>query len=803
MGRLLAELPCGPSCRAPGAGAAILGPVLAILVTGVTLAAVCLVLGRGIAALAGGGIWVRLAPVTGFAALMVIATVIIRLPGHAATSRAVVGLAVLGALVVARRSRTPWAGGAAAVPVALAALLLALVPFATNGRTGILGVTDNADFSVHLLLADTLLTGASDQTPLYNEGYPIGPHAIAATATGFGTDVLTAFNALFLLVPVLTALAAAAVLRELTLGRRMVAAALTALPYLPAAYLIQASFKEPMQAFLVLGFALGVGALAKHGWKPYRAAGPLGLLATACIFTYGYAGVVWPIAIVGAWAGLELVLARRLPSPRLALAAIRPAAVAGGVLLLTLLPDFSRLLSYLDNTAQVETGATTGGNIATELPGYQILGVWLSRDFRVPPNVFYAGMLSGVALAVALYAASWWLRRRSAAVPAAAAVSVLIFVGVRYQATPYYETKALVIAAPLITLMATRAILAALPKRGELLSRLRSGTEAQVKVAFAAIFIVGLLVSSLATLTNARVSSRDHAEQLASIRPMVKGRPTLFLGQDDYAFWELRGARVATFISYIGKSEVPFSLRVGKGNAGGAMVDFDSLDRGNLDRFDYIVSPRSSYASVPTLNWQVAKTTESYTVWRRTGPTPDRDVFEPVGKPGALFNCRRPLLRRLSRRNGEAVVGAAPVVGPSQGWVPSFGPPSFGLDGFLNLETGGTATQRLRLGPGLWDISIQYLSPTRVTVEAGGLSATLPPNEERTGPFWSAGRVRSEGGRVNISVKADPASIIAGPRAALLGAVAATRVDVPERTVPLEDACGGYVTSYRLAQDGT
>jgi hypothetical protein len=80
------------------------------------------------------------------------------------------------------------------------------------------------------------------------------------------------------------------------------------------------------------------------------------------------------------------------------------------------------------------------------------------------------------------------------------------------------------------------------------------------------------------------------------------------------------------------------------------------------------------------------------------------------------------------------------------------------------------------------------------------------------GPFFSVGRVTSDG-RTPITVKASIAKLPAlgrllgssGHTRALdslghspLGAVAATRIDAPGRTIPLRRACGRYVDWYRL-----
>lgn len=771
--------------------------MLSLLLITAAVCGISVVLGSALANLVGAQLWAPLAPVVGFALLMVLVTGAIRLPGHAVTARVVVVLAVLAGLFVIRRGGTSLRVGPEWLGAGLLALGLASLPFLVAGRVGTLAVLDNADFSGHLVLAHVLKTGASASTAIYGTGYPVGPHAVATTFGVLGADVKGSFNAMLVGVPVLTALTALAALSELSRGRRVLGAAVVALPYLAAAYLTQASFKEPMQALFVLGFAVGLATLARTSRPSLSAAAPLGLLAAACLFTYGYAGLAWPVGITGVWLVAELAMKRRLPT----LSAVRSVAgyvaVAGVTLVVASASDAGRMFSFIQNTTGVETGATTGGNIGQQIPGYEVLGLWLSRDFRGSPNAFYAGMLGGVALAAIAYGFYWWIRRRELTVPAAVLTCLALYAVARNETTPYYETKAMVIAAPLVMLLGVRALLAAVPSWTRIRRWRSLDTEGRLGLAVATVFIVAALASTVGTLTNARVGPSEHESELAGFREQVKGQPTLFLAQDDYAFWELRGALVGTTISYVGKSDVTFSLRPTKPFAEGTPVDFDSLDRGNLDRFRYAVAPRSSYASVPPPNWRVVRRTTSYALWERRGTTPNREILNEGGGPGAMFNCRSAARRRLSQREGEAGVLAKPVTGSPSAWTVESGVQGGGRFSFLSLTTGGTATQRLKLAPGEWELSLQYVSPTKVEVKGRGLDTRLPASEERPGPYWPVGRVT--GGKRPVRVAAHVESTLpgAGGRTALLGTLAATRVGGGE-VVPLKEACGRYVDWYVL-----
>jgi hypothetical protein len=125
---------------------------------------------------------------------------------------------------------------------------------------------------------------------------------------------------------------------------------------------------------------------------------------------------------------------------------------------------------------------------------------------------------------------------------------------------------------------------------------------------------------------------------------------------------------------------------------------------------------------------------------------------------------------------------------------------------------GDSASQQLRLPPGNWEISLQYVSRWPVTVSAGGAQAKLPGNLARLGAFFRVGDVHVAAG-APVTVAANVAKLptfgrllgAKGHTRALdsfesgtLGAVAATRVDRRGVTIPLRRACGRYVDWYRL-----
>ena len=167
-----------------------------------------------------------------------------------------------------------------------------------------------------------------------------------------------------------------------------------------------------------------------------------------------------------------------------------------------------------------------------------------------------------------------------------------------------------------------------------------------------------------------------------------------------------------------------------------------------------------------------------------------------------MLACRRnPDHERLRRRTGRAAVRARPVVGRSFLWrLPSAEAPAAGEYGFSVVPPDVTATQRIRLPAGRWSLSLQYLSPGVIRVEGPGLQASLPPYEERGGPYWPVGTVISSGGDVTVSARLRAPAFYARSQPARLGTLVATREE-RARNVPLREACGSYMDWYELADE--
>jgi hypothetical protein len=742
--------------------------------------------GQAVLALSGRSELTWLSGPVGLGAILVVSGVAIELEGHATSVAATLGVLLLAsAAVAAPRLRAPGKRALPALAAAALALLVASLPFIANLRVGILGVgLVNDDMAYHLLMADWLATRVGDMPVLLEQGYPVGPHALAAGLSEvLGSGLEDTFAGITLAIPVLTALVAYQALRGVGTAARMVAAALVAVPYLVAAYLAQEAFKEPIEALFLLSFALLLPTV-----KRPASAVPLGVLAAGAVYTYSFPGLFWLAGMAAVYAVLMLI-GRAPAAPR---GALWSGLAAAGVLLVLTAPEWARMVDFADFRAFSASNISEGlGNLGHHLSPLEALGIWPTSEFRLAasdagqPVAFYAGaVVAAVALVVAL---PGWLRRNGPAVPAALAVAIAGYVGARAFGTVYTSAKALAIASPLIALIAF----------GGLLGRERvSAMPRSLAVAGLAVLLaVGMAVSSLAVLRQAPVAPTEHADQLAELRPLVQGERVLFLGRDNFVAYELRGSRPFTAVrNFYDPYYVRPNLRL---EDVFRKFDFDSVTPATLGRFPYVITTRAAYASGPPPGFERAHQTADFVLWKRSGPVGPRRTLAEGPDPGAELECRRGNASERPRDGRATIFAPAPVVGGT--WSPG-----------STVEDGSPVTQMLDLPAGRWAISLQYDSTRPVRVSAKAYAHTLPANLDYRGsvPYYPAGElVTDRAGRVRftVEVKRPPLTgrLLGTKSQAHLGAIAASPAGsggpipgVGESVVPVARACGEYVDWY-------
>jgi hypothetical protein len=750
------------------------------------------VLGHAICSLCIGDRRAWAAPAVGLVSLIILSAAAIKLPGHATTAVVIVAavLVAAAALLVRRRLlRVPRAG----LVVSALPVLAASLPFVASGRVGLLGVGLNNDTQTHLLLAEALRSSKMAALWGTGNGYPLGPHSLVATvgtAAGFPLDMV--FTGLLVAIVPITALVAAGVLPQAALWRRAIVGLMCSIPYLFAAYYAEGAFKEMIMAALLLAFVVHLSQVGPEwrearGTARWRLLVPAVLLAAGAVYTYSYVGMAWFGLSIALWAaavlaGRPTVLRGWLSSQRLSAEAgwIAGAAALAAVVILPVagqtISFFRAVGASASGSGAIPAGAL--GNLIGRLSPYEMLGIWTSADFRrTPADVFHAGELSAFALAVLIYGFLWSLRRGKLLLPAAAAACLLIWWRADRTQSPYVSAKALVIAAPLMMALALRALLT--PRRGSLSVRALGLTVAALFCAFAA-------YSSYQVLRNEPVEAPEAGNELAAFHSRIGDSAVLFLGDDDYAPWQLRAAAVSALASNT-RSLGGATARANKPYVYAQALDFDSVTPRDLDNFRYVITSDTPYASEPPANFQLLARSRLYDLWLRTGHTVPRSVFEPSGAPGAILDCRSPLGQKLRAARGVASIMSTPVTVPGRG-----------------LLAGGSIALSVPLPRGEWELSIQYVSSFVVELSAQGRHWTMPAYLGRPGPFFAVGSVSGAGASspVTLTITALRPSRLTGTGDLLFTSVpviAFTRIPDSRQLVPLRQACGKYVDWYRLS----
>jgi len=795
--------------------------MIATYASAALICAVSLLVGRAILSLAGRDGWTWLEPAVGFGAVLTATGLVARAPGHGKSSTlALAALIGLAALILWRGNRSgggrfsPWTEG---LPVALVVLVALSIPFAISGRWGLLGVGFNNDLGLHLAWAEWLRSGFG---PAPDPGYPLGPHGLAvATAVVPGINLAQAFLGEIIAIGVMTGWTALGALRGMSPGRRTIAAAIVALPYLAASYFAQAAFKELAEALMVLAFAIWLTefeALPPRWRARLLFALPPLALAAGIFFSYSFAGVAWPLATLALWS-LTLPEVRAALRPRALLRfLLRPLTlvaivVLAGLALAVTVGPFGFASSF---------NKVAGSNTYGPVSPIEALGIWPAANYRLDAAggaqlPWLAGTIAVLALLVGI---AWWVKRRELAIPIALGAGALLYLASLPTSGDYSQAKALIIIAPLAMLVAIRPLLTELPTIGGrgrglagpsplLPAETPSPSPPALRIGWAVlavVFTAGAVYSSFLALRDAPVGPPGHGSELQALLPEVKGQPVLYAGQDRYAAYELLGADTHVPLVEFPDTEVspnpekPFDT----GDAY-SPIDFDSFSRGTLDRFPFVITSRAAWDSQAPPNFKRVASTPSYVLWKRTGPTPeDRHVLLEGTEAGAYAGCAAPEVRILLGGSGRAGLFPGAVIGQRGDW-----------DEGSILGTGAETSQSLHLPAGTWNLSLQYFSPFDLTLSAKGFNETLKaaldgqrPNTislGNNGQFWPAGRYESKGGETRFTLSTAGATTLQSLSGydgkAYVGELVAVPAK-PHRTVPLGAACNSWIDWYEAEE---
>jgi hypothetical protein len=774
--------------------------VAATLLSALVVCLASLFVGQAILRLSGAREWSWLAPMVGFAALMLIGSPGVDVPGRATTMSIVLAVITVAAIVWCMSSashRPPLGGLLTAVPV----VILVLLPFLAAGRAGILGVNLDNDMAAHMVFAETYLSEAVENLhPRFYDLYPFGPHAVAGIlARGLHQRVDHTFTGLTMAIPVLTAWTVLGLVRRSSWWKQAVAATVISMPFLVAGYYGQGSFKELIQTGLVLATVIyfaGEGPpLGRGRWVP------LAVLVGGMISVYSETGVAWPVVIGGLW--LLLVTVRHLRERGTAgiapevLAELPAIGIGLAVLILSLLPQVSRIHNFFTANSGANgiiVPKSVLGNLVAPLPGWEGFGYWNIADYRLPAApAFTAGMWIALIFALVLFGAWRLCRQGRWMLPLSAAGSMVIWRVSMHSQSPYVVAKALVIASPLLLMLAVLPLLEQIPDRpprpgwwrrervGGSVRSIYSAVPGQplsygLATALVAVLFVLVGVSDVRALRASPVGPTGHVDQLREIRPLLGDHRTLFLGNDDFVKWELPGVPVVAPI--FGAKERLF--RPGKHWEEGEPLDFDAVDAETLDSIVYVITTRDAAGSQPPPQMHLVASAAAYQLWRRVGQVQERSILAEGGEPGAVLDCGSRRGRKIVRAGGVAAVRPAPVVVPGAALAP-----------------GGTVTLALPLVKGEWTLEASYTSGLPITVTGSGLDATLGANLDRLGPRWPFGKLVI-GDKETVELTFTVGDTLFAPNLPITNLASITATPkARERVVPIAQACGRYVDWYR------
>ncbi len=416
------------------------------------------------------------------------------------------------------------------------------------------------------------------------------------------------------------------------------------LPYLAAAYLAQEAFKEPIEALFVLAFALLLPTATTA-----RRAIPLGVIAAGSVYAYSFPGLFWLAGTAAIYIGVRApksVLHGAQPRPLLAVGA------ALVVLLVLTAPDLGRIVDFTGFRAFKSATISGGlGNLRHQVSPLEALGIWPASDFRLsasdasgPTAAFYLGAL--VAAAALGFGLPRWIRRHGPAVPAALATAIVVYVGARLFGTVYTSAKALVIAAPLVTLISF----------GGLLLR-DAGLARRLLAAALAAGIAALELPRAAPGARRPAEPRRPARGASAARSRAATCCSSAATTSSPTSCEGRG-RSRPSRNYYDPNYVKPDLRL---KDVFAKFDFDSVTPRALARFQFVITTRAAYASGPPPAFRPVRRTPDFVLWKRTGQVGPRRTLAEGADPGAILDCssRGRTAAGARRRGGNGVLGAA------------------------------------------------------------------------------------------------------------------------------------------------
>jgi hypothetical protein len=465
----------------------------------------------------------------------------------------------------------------------------------------------------------------SSMTSYIASRYPIAGQAALGVTAPLGTlDLAWLYQPFLTFLAVITSLSLASIAAPLMCHRWQTAAVAfaAAQPALVVGFALQGSIKELATLATILTLVAILAAAVLED-RPARSLLPVAVAAAAGLGALGPA--VGPylippaLVVAGVW-GTRLVR-RRERADMLWL--------GGGLLgaVVVALPVLGSLSTAITIGKATLVSNAEIGNLAHPLGLAQVLGPWLTGDYRyTPTNNLHAHdallWLSGIAGAVGL---GWAIGRRAWGPLLVAATIGPASWFLMSRGGAYADSKVLMILSPVVPLLAM--IGAASLWRGPLKI---------LSVVVAGVLTAGLVWSSALAYHDVSLAPHDRYSELLGLNDRLAGKGPVFLDEyDEFGKYFLRDPPGAT------SPEEPVRYRHGPYHPNALIdparrptvktpINMDDVTLEYAESFPYIILRRSPTLSRPPANFRLQEQGHFYELWRRTG-TPRVVSHKPLG----------------------------------------------------------------------------------------------------------------------------------------------------------------------------
>ena len=560
----------------------------------------------------------------GFAAVVVIASLMTTLPATAPLTGVAVVVFALAGLALGRARLRGWWGRRRAVTWPLLAALLpgcaVAAPVVLTGRAGLTGYTRITDLGHQIDFIEYLREHGREQLALptssfeeavdklVSAGYPGGTQSVVAAMGDLAhIDVAWAYQPVLAFVAAMLGITLFALLQRAIASPRLraLAAGVAAQPTILYAYTLAGGVKEISGAATV---ALAGVVLAERRPRAWSTLVPGAVAIAAAFSIFSLTILPWVGVVFATLAVFELVRERARVRTALrwagvwGLAALLAApAVAGGYSLL--------------QSAGGQSGPEGLGNLAAPVPAWAVAGPWITADHRFPLARYGHPRLTELLVAVALGLAAVGLvaaaraRDRGLTVLGVAGAVAVAYI-VRNSGT-WVQLKAFCMTAPIALALAfggaahlSRLLRAVRPMH-------LAGLGAGAAVALGVLYGNALQYHATTLVPYERMTELERIDQ----RFAGQG-PALAPDFDDFAEYFLRRARGSGLVDPW-RSTMLYNRLARPGLL--FSRDTDEYDIRFLQGFRLIVRRRDPTASRPPGNWRLAALTAHYEVWRRVG----------------------------------------------------------------------------------------------------------------------------------------------------------------------------------------